>query len=99
MNQMWVRISLTYIVIVIFLFLIPSVVYLTIRADEINLGFSDWEKGYEQIPSEEGPNPYSRLLNYPRTDLVVGLLRVLLFLSAGSFCQSCWFWDYYSVHL
>jgi len=81
MNQMWVRISLTYIVIVIFLFLIPSVVYLTIQADEINPGFSESEGEYKRIPSNEGTNFYTRLLNYPRIELVKSLLRVLLSIS------------------
>ena len=38
MNQLWVRISLTYVAIVIFLFLIPTVVFLSVQADSINQG-------------------------------------------------------------
>jgi len=41
MNQLWVRISLTFVAIVIFLIIVPSVIYLTIQADEINLSYSD----------------------------------------------------------
>ena len=44
MNQMWVRISLTYVVIMIFLFIIPTVVYLTLQADEINLAYIEGEE-------------------------------------------------------
>jgi signal transduction histidine kinase len=82
MNQMWVRISLTYVVIVIFLFLIPTVVYLTIQAEEINLGYSDGEEAIDNMTTEEGPtNLYTRLVNYPRTRLVTGLFRVLFSIS------------------
>jgi signal transduction histidine kinase len=82
MNQMWVRISLTYIVIVIFLFLIPTVVYLTIQADEINLGYSESEERTDNIPTGAGPtNIYNRLVNYPRIDLAKNLLRILFSIS------------------
>jgi signal transduction histidine kinase len=82
MNQMWVRISLTYIVLVIFLFLIPTVVYLTIHADEISPGYSESEEITEHIPTGDGPpNIFNRLVNYPRIDLVKSLLRILFSIS------------------
>jgi len=82
MNQMWVRISLTYVVLVIFLFLIPTVVYLTIHADEINLGYSESEEITEHNPTGAGPtNLFNRLVNYPRIDLVKSLLRILFSIS------------------
>ena len=82
MNQMWVRISLTYVVLVIFLFLIPTVVYLTINADEINLGYSESEEIAEHNPTGVGPtNLFNRLVNYPRIDLVKSLLRILFSIS------------------
>jgi len=82
MNQMWVRISLTYVVLVIFLFLIPTVVYLTINADEINLGYSESEEITEHNPTGVGPtNLFNRLVNYPRIDLVKSLLRILFSIS------------------
>ena len=37
LNQLWVRISLTYVAIMIFLIVIPTGIYLTIQADNINL--------------------------------------------------------------
>jgi len=82
MNQMWVRISLTYVVLVIFLFLIPTVVYLTIHAEEINLSYSEGEEITEHIPTGAGPtNIINRLVNYPRIDLVKSLLRILFSIS------------------
>ncbi len=81
MNQMWVRISLTYIVIVIFLFLIPSVVYLTIQADEITLAVIEGD-GLENSPSNsESATLYDRLINTPHTSLVRGLIRIFLSIS------------------
>ncbi len=41
MNQLWVRISLTFVAIVLFLIIVPSVFYLTIQADEIDFGNTD----------------------------------------------------------
>ena len=82
MNQMWVRISLTYVVIMIFLFIIPTVVYLTIHAEEINPGYFEGEEIIDNMANEEGPiNLYTRLVNYPRMKLVGGLFRVLLSIS------------------
>jgi signal transduction histidine kinase len=82
MNQMWVRISLTYIVIAIFLFLIPSVVYLTIRADEINLRYSESDDIINSLSAdEEHQSILSRFVNYPRMSLVNGLARILLSIS------------------
>ncbi len=82
MNQMWVRISLTYVVIMIFLFIIPTVVYLTLQAEEINLAFIEGEEIIDNMANEEGPiNLYTRLVNYPRMKLVGGLFRVLLSIS------------------
>ena len=82
MNQMWVRISLTYIVIAIFLFLIPSVVYLTIRADEINLRYSESDEIIESLSTEEEhQSVFSRFVNYPRMSLVNVLARILLSIS------------------
>jgi signal transduction histidine kinase len=81
MNQMWVRISLTYIVIVIFLFIVPSVVYLTIRADEISPGYYEITEGSDQALNEGEPTLYQRIMHYPRKELVLGLLRTFLSIS------------------
>jgi signal transduction histidine kinase len=82
MNQMWVRISLTYIVIVIFLFIIPTAVYLTLQAEEINLAYFEGEDVIDNMATEVGPvNLFIRLANFPKMKLVSGLFRVLLSIS------------------
>jgi signal transduction histidine kinase len=82
MNKMWVRISLTYVVLVIFLFLIPTVAYLTIHAEEINISYSEGEEISEHIPIGADPtNIFNRLANYPRINLVKSLLRILFSIS------------------
>ncbi|MCJ7716200.1 MAG: HAMP domain-containing protein, partial [Anaerolineales bacterium] len=81
MNQMWVRISLTYMVIVIFLFLIPSVVYLTIQADEISLGVIEAEDLDNSNISSEPATLYDRMINTPHMSLVRSLFRILLSIS------------------
>jgi signal transduction histidine kinase len=82
MNQLWVRISLTYIGIVIFLILIPSVFYLTYQADEINLAYSNGEVSID--PLDPGVSPqtiFERLSTFPRMELVTRLIRILLSIS------------------
>ena len=81
MNQMWVRISLTYIVIVIFLFLIPSVVYLTLQGDQIGLGAENSMESPEDSPGLERETLMSRLANYPKMRVVQSLLRVFISIS------------------
>lgn len=81
MNQMWVRISLTYIVIVVFLFVIPSIVYLTLQGDEIGLGAENPPDFHPDRPGLEGDNWISRLANYSRMTLVQSLLRVFFTIS------------------
>ena len=82
MNQLWVRISLTYIGIVIFLILIPSVFYLTYQADEITLAYSNGELIQENQGSEmESQTLYDRLASFPKIELVKRLIRILLSIS------------------
>jgi two-component system OmpR family sensor kinase/two-component system sensor histidine kinase BaeS len=81
MNQMWVRISITYIVIVIFLFLIPSVVYFTLQGDEIGLGAESVPDFNPGQPGLERENLLNRLANYPRMAVVQSLLRIFFSIS------------------
>jgi signal transduction histidine kinase len=82
MNQLWVRISLTYIGIVIFLILIPSVFYLTIQAEEINQAFSNGNIPAEPLgPRAEPQTIVERLVNFPKMELVNRLFRILLSIS------------------
>jgi signal transduction histidine kinase len=82
MNQLWVRISLTYIGIVIFLILIPSVFYLTIQAEEINQAFSHGDIAVEPLGPRVGPQTIvERLISFPKMELVNRLFRILLSIS------------------
>jgi signal transduction histidine kinase len=82
MNQLWMRISLTYIAIVIFLFLIPTVVFLAVQADTINEN--------SQIgnisPGVFSPKYimdviYHNLVGVQRLEIVARLVRTLLLIS------------------
>jgi signal transduction histidine kinase len=82
MNQLWVRISLTYIAIVIFLFLIPTVVFLAVQADTIN------ENNQIGIISPGVFSPkyildviYHNLVGVQRLEIVARLVRILLGIS------------------
>jgi signal transduction histidine kinase len=82
MNQLWVRISLTYIGIVIFLILIPSVFYLTIQVEEINQAFKNGEIAVEPLgPRVEPHTIVERLVGFPKMELVNRLFRILLSIS------------------
>ena len=82
MNQLWVRISLTYIAIVVFLFLIPTVVFLVVQADTLN-----------QTSAVSGATPldfspanlldaiYHNLVGVQRLEIVARLVRILLGIS------------------
>lgn len=80
MNQLWVRISLTYVAIVIFLIMIPAVIYLTIQADEINLGYPDGVLS-DQIPDGKQISLLARLIGYRESEIVIRLVRILLSIS------------------
>ncbi len=82
MNQLWVRISLTYIAIVIFLFLIPTVVFLAVQADTMNQGT---EIG-NLMPVGFSPKQildviYHNLVGAQRLEIVARLVRILLGIS------------------
>lgn len=80
MNQLWVRISLTFVAIVLFLIIVPSVIYLTIQADEINIGYID-EVHKDQIPEGDRTTILSRLIGYRESEIVIRLGRILLSIS------------------
>lgn len=82
MNQLWVRISLTYVAIVIFLFLIPTILFLAFQADTIN--------GTENItgstPLDFSParmliDFYRNIMGVQRLELAARLVRILLGIS------------------
>ena len=80
MNQLWVRISLTFVAIVIFLIIVPSIIYLTIQADEINLSYSD-EIHSDQPPEGDRITILSRLIGYRESEIVIRLVRIFLSIS------------------
>jgi signal transduction histidine kinase len=80
MNQLWVRISLTYIAIAIFLFLIPMAIYLGTQAEEFNLVNPYPERGLD-LTDVDHPGIFSRLVSYTRFDLAIGVIRLLFTIS------------------
>jgi len=80
MNKLWVRISLTYVAIMIFLIVIPTGIYLTIQADNINLVQPDGES-FETLPDDAGPAFLNRINRYGESELVIGLVRILFSIS------------------
>lgn len=80
MNQLWVRISLTFVAIVLFLIIVPSTIYLTIRADEISLGYTDGGLS-DQALEESKTNPLARMIGYRESDLLIRLVRILFSIS------------------
>jgi len=82
LNQLWVRISLTYIAIVIFLIVLPSVIFITIHADEINTAFPPDEPIFPGLAAGSRSGPFlSRLVGFERIQILSGLLRILLSIS------------------
>jgi signal transduction histidine kinase len=82
MNQLWVRISLTYVAIAIFLFLIPAIVFLTVQADSIGLsGDLNTGEQTEYSPGRILDALYHRLVGAQRLEIVARLVRILLGIS------------------
>jgi len=82
MNQLWVRISLTYVAIALFLFLIPTVVFLAVQADNISIE----EGAAEAQPvdfNHEGllVAAYNNLVGADRLEIVARSVRLLLAIS------------------
>jgi signal transduction histidine kinase len=74
MNQLWVRISLTFVAIVVFLIWIPSGVYLAFQADQIDPAFVP-----DELVQQHEETSYLRYFkDIPSTELIIRLLRMLL---------------------
>ena len=67
LNQLWVRISLTYVAIMIFLIVLPTGIYLTIQADNINLVQPDGE-AYETLPDDPRASFLNRINRYGQSE-------------------------------
>jgi signal transduction histidine kinase len=80
MNQMWVRISLTYIAIAVFLFLIPMAVYISIHSEDISSLANNGIQSGETLEKIQ-PGYISRFVTYTRLDIAVGVLRILFSIS------------------
>lgn len=82
MNQLWVRISLTYVAIAIFLFLIPTVIFIAVQADTLN---------QSAVLADPAPAEFSparllegisqNLLGAERLEILARLVRILLGIS------------------
>jgi signal transduction histidine kinase len=82
MNQLWVRISLTYVAIVIFLFLIPTAVIISINTDYQDQIVSPANDLEDNLVPPNIPVPIlDRLLGLRRTELLGSLLRILISVS------------------
>lgn len=79
MNQLWVRISLTYIAIAIFLFLIPTVVFLAIQADSGNVNLEYTPVDFSPATFLEGLS--QKLFGVHRLEIIGRLIRILLGIS------------------
>ncbi len=80
LNQLWVRISLTYVAIMIFLIVIPTGIYLTIQADNINLVQPDGG-AFETLPDDPRASFLNRINRYGQSEIVIGLVRILFSIS------------------
>jgi len=80
MNQLWVRISLTYVAIVIFLIMIPAAIYLTIHADDLNPGSPDGLM-IDRFPDDREYTFLARTIGYPESEIIISLIRILLSIS------------------
>lgn len=82
MNQLWVRISLTYVAIVIFLFLIPTVVFLTLQADSMGFGAEVNQSDPGEFFPRKILNAVSHnLVGAERLEIFARLVRILLGIS------------------
>jgi signal transduction histidine kinase len=82
MNQLWVRISLTYVAIVIFLFLIPTAVILSLNTDYQEQFISPGNELDESLVQSRIPVPVlERLLGLRRIEILGSLLRILISVS------------------
>jgi two-component system OmpR family sensor kinase/two-component system sensor histidine kinase BaeS len=82
MNQLWVRISLTYVAIVIFLFLIPTVVFVSLQADSISPpdGVIDTNSA-DLSPHNFIEGIYQNVIGAQRMVILTRLVRILLGIS------------------
>ncbi len=78
MNRLWVRISLTFIVVVIFVVLLPLAISISTRSFDIGKDVRGWEH-IETLPAgdESSLRPDERLSQLPGWDLLKGLLRFM----------------------
>jgi signal transduction histidine kinase len=82
MNQLWVRISLTYIAIVIFLFLIPTAIFVTLNTDYQISSVESPEQDDTGLDSRPITVPImERLLGLGKIQILGGLMRMLLSVS------------------
>jgi signal transduction histidine kinase len=83
MNQLWVRISLTYVAIVVFLFLIPTIVLVTFNADYQPPTLDDPEGIDNKLDPRQVSIPIilERVLSLGKIQIIGSLMRILLSVS------------------
>jgi signal transduction histidine kinase len=82
MNQLWVRISLTYVAIVIFLFLIPTAIIFSVNAEYQDQLISPGDEIDNNLVPSRIPVPIlERVLGLRRIEILSSLLRILFSVS------------------
>jgi two-component system OmpR family sensor kinase/two-component system sensor histidine kinase BaeS len=82
MNQLWARISLTFIAIVIFLFLIPTVVFVSLQADSLSPPNEVFDAPSTAVPPHNFiEDSYQNLVGEQRLEGLGRLIRILLGIS------------------
>jgi signal transduction histidine kinase len=79
MNRLWVRISLTFMAITVFVILIPMTVGVATRSFDVHQDVQELEQ-VEGLAAE-GRGPLRRMLQIPGTVLLEGLLRIAITLT------------------
>jgi signal transduction histidine kinase len=75
-NKLWVRISLTYIAIVIILIVVPSAIFVSMQADGISP-----ERLISPLAGELDPDLITLMVKYGTSDIAIRLIRNLLIIS------------------
>jgi signal transduction histidine kinase len=76
LNKLWVRISLTYIAIVIILIVVPSAIFVSMQADGISP-----ESLVSPLAGDLDPNLITLMVKYGTSDLAIRLIRNLFIIS------------------
>ena len=76
MNKLWVRISLTYIAIVIILIVVPSAIFVSMQAEGISP-----QQFVSPLAGELDPNVITMMVRFSTSDIAIRLIRNLFIIS------------------